>query len=93
MNMAMGMVAAMVKVPQGLPFSAFTTTRLMTPSRITMMSRTVMSAVPPPMGPISSRAIWPRLLPLRRTLANRMTKSCTAPPSTTPMMIQSVPGR
>jgi hypothetical protein len=32
-------------------------------------------------------------LPSRRTENNRMTKSCTQPPSTAPAMIQSVPGR
>ena len=37
MNSAIGMVAAMVKVPQGLPFSAFTTTSATTASRMTMM--------------------------------------------------------
>ena len=47
MNMAMGMVAAMVNVPQGLPFSALTTTSASTASRIIMISSTVSSAVKP----------------------------------------------
>jgi hypothetical protein len=93
MNTAMGMVAAMVKVPQGLPLSALTTTSPTTASRIIMISSTVASAVNPPILPISSRAIWPNDLPFRRMEANRMTKSCTAPPITAPMMIHSVPGR
>ena len=93
MNTAMGMVAAMVKVPQGLPFSALTTTSATTASRMTMIKSTVTRATKPPTLPISSRAIWPSDLPSRRMEANRMTKSCTAPPNTAPMMIHSVPGR
>ena len=41
MKSAMGMVAAMVNVPQGLPLSAFTTTSATTASRMIMISRTV----------------------------------------------------
>ena len=93
MKMAMGMVAAMVNVPHGLPFSALTTTSAITASRMIMISSTVTSAMKPPTLPISSRAIWPSDLPSRRMEANRMTKSCTAPPSTAPMMIHSVPGQ
>ena len=93
MKMAMGMVAAMVNVPQGLPLSALTTTSATTASRMIMMSSTVTRAMKPPTLPISSRAIWPSDLPSRRMEANRITKSCTAPPSTAPMMIHSVPGR
>ena len=93
MKSAIGMVAAIVNVPQALPFSAFTTTSATTASRITMMISTVTSATKPPTLPISSRAIWPSDLPSRRMEANRITKSCTAPPSTAPMMIQRVPGR
>ena len=37
-----------------------------TASRMTMMRKTVMSEMKPPTLPISSRAIWPRVLPLRR---------------------------
>ncbi len=87
------MVAAMVNVPHGLPASAFTTTSATTASSTTMISSTVTSATSPPTLPISSRAIWPSDLPSRRSEANRITKSCTAPPSTAPAMIQSVPGR
>ena len=39
-NSAIGMVIAMVNVPHGLPFSAFTTTSAHTASRITMMLST-----------------------------------------------------
>ena len=87
------MVAAMVNAPHGLPFSAFTTTSAITASMMIMISSTVISAEKPATLPISSRAIWPSDLPSRRMEANRMTKSCTAPPSTAPMMIHSVPGR
>ena len=72
MNSAMGMVAAMVKVPQGLPLSALTTTSATTASRMTMISRTVTRAMKPPTLPISSRAIWPSDLPSRRIEANRI---------------------
>jgi hypothetical protein len=78
------MVAATVDVPQGLPNMAFTTTSPRTPIRITMIASTPTSAAVPPIGPISSRMIWPRLLPLRRIEPTRIVKSCTAPPSTTP---------
>ena len=88
MKSAIGIVAAIVNVPQGLPFSAFTTTSATTASRMIMMNSTVSSAVKPPVLPISSRAIWPSVLPSRRMEQNRITKSCTAPPSTAPMMIQ-----
>ena len=93
MKSAIGIVAAIVNVPQALPFSALTTTSATTASRITMMIRTVTSATNPPTLPISSRAILPSDLPSRRMDAKSTTKSCTAPPSTAPMMIQSVPGR
>ncbi len=93
MNSAMGMVAAIVNAPQGLSLNAFTTTSATTASRMIMISSTVSSAVNPPTLPISSRAIWPSDFPSRRIDANRITKSCTAPPSTAPMMIHSVPGR
>ena len=93
MKSAIGIVAAIVNVPHGLPFKALTTTSATTASSTIMMSRTVISAVNPPMFPISSRAIWPRDFPSRRMEQNRITKSCTAPPSTQPMMIQSAPGK
>ena len=93
MNTAMGIVAAMVNVPHGLPASAFTTTSPTTANRMIMISRTVKRATKPPNLPISSRAICPSDLPSRRMDANRMTKSCTAPPSTAPMMIHRVPGK
>ena len=45
-----------------------------------MISSTVTSAMKPPTLPISSRAICPSDFPFRRMEANRITKSCTAPP-------------
>ena len=45
-----------------------------------MISSTVTRAMKPPTLPISSRAICPSDFPLRRMEANRITKSCTAPP-------------
>ena len=83
----------MVTVPHGLDLSAFTTTSASTEISTTMMPSTATSAVMPATGPISSFAIWPSDRPSRRTLAQRITKSCTAPPSTTPITIQSAPGR
>ncbi len=58
-----------------------------------MMPSTDTSATPPATGPISSFAICPSDLPLRRIDDARITKSCTAPPITTPIRIQSAPGR
>ena len=51
------------------------------------MPRTATRAVIPATFPISSFAIWPSDLPLRRTLAASTTMSCTAPPTTTPTTI------
>ena len=58
-----------------------------------MIEKTAISAATPPTGPISSRAICPRLLPSRRIDTNSMTMSWTAPAKMTPTMIQIVPGR
>jgi len=58
-----------------------------------MIATTATSAATPPTGPISSRAIWPRLRPLRRIEKNSVTMSCTAPAKIAPTMIQIVPGR
>ena len=79
MNTAMGIVAKIVNVPHGLPLSALTTTSATTARRTIMIRSTVSSAVKPPTGPISSRAISPSDLPSRRIDAKRMTKSCTQP--------------
>jgi hypothetical protein len=75
MNSAIGIVAAMVKVPQGLPTRAFTTTRPTTASRISMIRITVIREMKPPTLPISSRAIAPSDFPSRRREAKRMKKS------------------
>ena len=93
MNIAMGMVAATVKTPHGDSASAFTTTSASTASRMIMIDRMAMTPMTPAALLISSRTICASDLPSRRIDAKRMTKSCTAPPSTTPMRIQSVPGR
>ena len=93
MKIAMGMVAKIVNVPHGLPFSAFTTTSPTTARMMIIISITVTSATKPPTLPISSRAICPSDLPSRRSEQNRITKSCTAPPSTAPTMIHNAPGR
>ena len=87
------MVMAMVKKPHGLPLRAFTTTKPTTAMIMVMMESTPTRAVKPAMPLISSLAIWPMDLPLRRTEQNRTTKSCTAPAKTAPMTIHNVPGR
>ena len=58
-----------------------------------MMKSTASIAVTPAAGLISSFAIWPSDLPLRRSEQNRIVKSCTAPASTTPITSHRVPGR
>ncbi len=93
MKTAIGIVMRMVNVPQGLPLRAFTTTSPTTASRTIMIKSTVTSETNPPTLPISSRAIWPSVLPSRRMEQKRMIKSWTAPASTAPNKIQSVPGK
>ena len=93
MNSAIGIVIAIENVPHGELASALTTTSARTASRMIMIEKTAISAAMPPTGPISSRAIWPRLLPSRRIEKNSVTMSCTAPAKMTPTMIQIVPGR
>ncbi len=83
----------MVKTPQGLDLSAFTTINAPAPSKITIMLRIAKYATDPPSGPISSLAISVSDLPSRRMEKSRMTKSCTHPPKIAPIRIQSVPGR
>src|SRR5439155_1545503 len=64
-----------------------------TASRMIMMNSTASIAVAPAAGFNSSFAICPSDLPSRRSEQKRMTKSCTAPPTTTPITSHSVPGR
>ncbi len=58
-----------------------------------MIESTAIRAAAPPTGPISSRAICPRLLPSLRIEKKSVVMSCTAPARMTPTMIQIVPGR
>jgi hypothetical protein len=58
-----------------------------------MIPRIATNARPPAKLFSSSFTICPSDLPFRRMEATRITKSCTAPPSTTPIRIHSVPGR
>ena len=90
---AIGMVIASEKAPHGDAASALTTTRARTASSITMIESTAMRAAAPPTGPISSLAIWPRLLPSLRMEKKSVVISWTAPASMTPTMIQIVPGK
>ena len=92
MKSAMGMLAAMVKTPQELSLKAFTTANP-NPARATrMMKSTATAVVTPARGPSSCRAISATDLPPRRTEANRITTSCTAPANTTPINIHKNPG-
>ena len=93
MNTAIGIVAAIVNVPHGLSLSALTTTSATTASRMIMISEHGEQrgdAAEP--ADLLARHLAERLA-VAAHRANRITKSCTAPPSTAPMMIQSVPGR
>src|SRR2546426_658400 len=90
---AIGTVHAIVNSPQGDALSAFTTMSASTASRMIMMNSTASIAIAPAAGLTSSFAIWPSDLPSRRSEQNRIVKSCTAPPSTTPITSQIVPGR
>ncbi len=93
MSMAMGIVAPTVNTPHGLSASALATTNPSTASKMVRMARIATKATIPA-GPLnSSLTIVPSDFPFRRMEKNRMVKSCTAPPSTTPMRIQSKPGR
>jgi hypothetical protein len=71
MKMAIGMVIEMENTPHGLSARALTTTRASTASRITMITSTPTIAATPPTVPSSSRAIWPRERPRRRTEMDR----------------------
>ena len=90
---AIGTVQNTVKVPHGLPFSAFTTTSASTESRMIQISSMPMPAILPATGPISERIMSPSERPSRRVDRNKTVISCTAPAKTTPARIHSVPGR
>ena len=93
MKSAIGIVIAIENVPHGEAASACTTTSARTASRMIMIEKTAIRAATPPTGPISSRAICPRLLPSRRMEKKSVIMSWTAPAKMTPTMIQTVPGR
>ena len=93
MNSAIGMVRPIEKTPQGDSARALTTTSASTARMMIMIAKTAIRAAMPPTTPISSRTIWPRLLPSRRIEKKSTTMSCTAPAKMTPTMIQIVPGR
>ena len=93
MNRAIGIVSVIEKTPHGDSASALTTTSDSTARMMIMIAKTAIRAAVPPTTPISSRTIWPRLLPSRRIEKNITTMSWTAPAAMTPTMIQIVPGR
>ena len=90
---AIGIVAAMVNRPHGLPVSAFTTTSASTARMMIMIASTPTSASAPGIGPSSILIISPSDLPSRRIDANRTMKSCTAPATTTPTRIHKRAGQ
>ncbi len=89
----MGTEEPMVNTPHADSASASTTTRPSPASATTTMPRMATAVMSPRKGPSSSRAISASDRPPRRTEATRMTKSCTAPPRTTPKRIHVYPGR
>ena len=93
MKMAIGIVAATVKVPQGLCASALTTIRASTARMMIMIMKVPNSAMTPATGPISDLIRSPSERPSRRVDTNSTMKSCTAPANTTPARIHSMPGR
>jgi hypothetical protein len=92
-SIAMGMVMNSVEAAHGESLMALTTTSATTARRMIMIARTETMAIMPPRRLTSSRAIWPRDFPLRRSEQNRITKSWTQPPRTAPRISHSVPGR
>ncbi len=92
MKIAIGIVAATVKVPQGELVSAFTTISASTARMITMIRKAPNSAITPGTVPSSILTRSPSERPLRRVEMNSTMKSCTAPANTTPARIHSMPG-
>ncbi len=89
----MGMVMATVKVAQALPSSIFTTAKPIAEMAMVTVKKMPSVATPAATGPSSRRAISASERPSRRTLADMMTKSWTAPPRVTPIKIHNSPGR
>ena len=77
----------------GTTWNDAATTNANTARRIVMMARMATIPMIPATGFSSSLTICASDFPSRRMELNRITKSCTAPPSTTPIRIHSVPGR
>ena len=90
---AIGMVETTVNMPQGLLVSALTTISASTARMMIMIMKQPKSAIRPAISPISVFTISPSDRPSRRVEMNRIMKSWTAPASTTPTRIHSMPGR
>ena len=75
MTRAIGTVQNTVKVPHGLPSSAFTTTSASTDSRMMQISRMPIPATVPGTGPNSERIMSPSERPSRRVDRNSTTIS------------------
>ena len=67
---AIGTVQNTVKVPQGLPRRAWTTTSASTARMMTQISIMPMPAIVPAIGPISARTMSPSERPSRRVERN-----------------------
>ncbi len=86
------MLAPTVNVPHALSARAPTTTMPRPAIAMTMIARIATIATIPGSTPSSSRTSSASERPPRRMEAVRMTKSCTAPASTTPASSQRKPG-
>jgi hypothetical protein len=93
MTKAKGIVKTIVDNPHGLSANARTTTKASTAINIVKIPSSPITAIVPAVGPTSSRNICPTDFPPRRTLNHRIILSCTAPPNTAPIRIQSSPGK
>ena len=92
MNIPMGIVMAMVNVPQALSASALTTMMPRPASAIVRMKRIATVPATPATGPISIFTRSARDLPPRLVDAHSTIESCTAPARHTPATSQISPG-
>ena len=92
MNMPIGMVMAMVNVPQALSARALTTTMPRPASATIKMKRMAKMPANPASGLISILTISASDLPPRRVEAHRIIESWTAPARHTPATSQMKPG-